>query len=124
MQVEALRPLGLRLLRALVRRFGAAADPLAEGQGLLLAQHQAQFVAALRLALAPRAPPVVAGAGAALAAAFLGAGLAGEDSLVLQRLMGLLCAPLAAWDAPAEEVRRCAGGMLSRVAWLGCWFLT
>ena len=95
-----------------MRRFGAAADPLAEGYGLLLAQHQAQFVAALRLALAPRAPPVVAGAGAALAAAFLGAGLAGDDALVLQRLMGLLCAPLAAWDAPAEEARRCAGGCL------------
>ena len=105
MQVEALRPLGLRLLRALVRRFGDAADPLSEHGGLLLEQHQAQFVAALRLALAPRAPPVVAAAGAALAAAFLGAGLAGGDALVLQRLMGLLCAPLAAWDAPAEEVR-------------------
>ncbi|KAK9838575.1 hypothetical protein WJX81_008486 [Elliptochloris bilobata] len=103
-QVEALRPLGLRLLRALVRRFGAAPDPLAEGGGLLLVQHQAQFVAALRLALAPRAPPVAAAAGAALAAAFLGAGLAAGDALVLQRLMGLLCAPLAAWDAPAEEM--------------------
>lgn len=81
-QVEALRPLGLRLLRTVLRRFGAAQDPLAEGGGLLLAQHQAQFVAALRLALAPGAPPVAAAAGAALAASFLAAGLAGSDRVV------------------------------------------
>jgi len=104
-QVEALRPLGLRLLRGVLRRFGAAPDPLAEGGGLLLAQHQAQFVAALRGALAPGGAPVAAAAGAGLAAAFLAAGLAGGDAAVLGRLLGLLCAPLAAWDAPREEAR-------------------
>ena len=115
-QVEALRPLGLRLLRGVLRRFGAAPDPLAEGGGLLLAQLQAQFVAALRGALAPGSAPVAAAAGAGLAAAFLAAGLAGGDAAVLARLHGLLCAPLAAWDAPREEARlpqieqRCRAG--------------
>ena len=124
MQVEALWPLG----RGCCSRWCAASAPprtrWPRARACCWRSTRRSSWPRCALALAPRAPPVVAGAGAALAAAFLGAGLAGEDSLVLQRLMGLLCAPLAAWDAPAEEVRRCAGGMLSRVAWLGCWFLT
>lgn len=52
---EALKPLGLRLLRTLLLRFGAAEDPLLEG-ARLLEQNQAQFVSALRRAFLPSAP--------------------------------------------------------------------
>jgi hypothetical protein len=45
--VEALRPLGLRLLGAVLAKFGAAQDPLLPGHALL-EQFQAQFVSALR----------------------------------------------------------------------------
>ena len=48
-QTEALRPIGLRLLRTLLRYFGAAEDPAMEG-ALLMEQYQAQFVSALRCA--------------------------------------------------------------------------
>jgi len=46
-QTEALRPIGLRLLRTLLRYFGAAEDPAMEG-ARLMEQYQAQFVSALR----------------------------------------------------------------------------
>lgn len=46
-QTEALRPIGLRLLRTLLRYFGTAEDPAMEG-ALLMEQYQAQFVSALR----------------------------------------------------------------------------
>lgn len=48
------------------------------------------------------AAPSLAAAGASLAAAFLEKGLDGGDAAVLQRLMGLLAAPLAQWDAAAQ----------------------
>lgn len=47
-----------------------------------------------RTALQSGAAPNLAAAGAALAAAFLRQGLAGSDTVVLGRLMALLCAPL------------------------------
>ena len=46
-QVEALRPLGLQLLKTVLARFGDAKDPLLP-ESLLLEQFQAQFVSALR----------------------------------------------------------------------------
>lgn len=46
---EALRPTGLALQAALLRRFGTAADPLQPG-ARLLAQYQAQLVSSLRRA--------------------------------------------------------------------------
>ena len=46
---EALRPTGLALQAALLRRFGAADDPLQPG-ARLLAQYQAQLVSSLRRA--------------------------------------------------------------------------
>lgn len=46
-QVEALRPLGLELLKTVLAKFGDARDPLLPEQ-LLLEQFQAQFVSALR----------------------------------------------------------------------------
>ena len=51
------------------------------------------------------AAPSLAAAGASLAAAFLEKGLDGGDAGVLQRLMGLLAAPLAQWGA-AGQVRQ------------------
>ena len=47
LQVEALRPLGLQLLKTVLARFGDAKDPLLP-ESLLLEQFQAQFVSALR----------------------------------------------------------------------------
>jgi small neutral amino acid transporter SnatA (MarC family) len=43
------------------------------------------------------AAPSLSAAGASLAASFLDKGLDGGDATVLQRLMGLLVAPLAQW---------------------------
>ena len=45
--MEALRPLGLELLKTVLAKFGDARDPLLPEQ-LLLEQFQAQFVSALR----------------------------------------------------------------------------
>eukprot|EP00887_Chlorella_sp_A99_P005661 scaffold1.g5661.t1 len=101
-QLEALRPMGLRLLREVVRRFGDAPDPLLEGQRLL-EQYQAQVVSALRASLSAGAAPTLSAAGAALAAAFLEKGLAGGDAAVLERLMSLLAAPLAQWGQPQPQ---------------------
>lgn len=47
LQVEALRPLGLQLLKTVLARFGDAKDPLLP-ESLLLEQFQAQLVSALR----------------------------------------------------------------------------
>lgn len=44
---QALRPLGVKLMKAVVKRFGEVADPMAEGQ-LLLELYQAQVVSAIR----------------------------------------------------------------------------
>ncbi len=44
---QALRPLGVKLMKTVVKRFGEAEDPLAEGQ-LLLELYQAQVVSAIR----------------------------------------------------------------------------
>jgi hypothetical protein len=46
-QAEALRPLGLKLLKSVLACFAEAEDPLMQGSRLL-DQHQAQFVSALR----------------------------------------------------------------------------
>lgn len=62
-----------------------------------------------RASLAVGAAPSLAAAGASLAAAFLEKGLDGGDAAVLQRLMGLLAAPLAQWGA-AAQVRRAGAG--------------
>jgi small neutral amino acid transporter SnatA (MarC family) len=64
--------------------------------------YQAQVVSTLRASLAVGAAPSLAAAGASLAAAFLDKGLDGGDAAVLQRLMGLLAAPLAQWGAAAQ----------------------
>ncbi|KAK9865210.1 hypothetical protein WJX84_003181 [Apatococcus fuscideae] len=94
-QLEALRPMGLKLLRLVINRYGDVEDPLLEGH-CILEQYQAQFVSALRAALGPGASPTLSAAGSALAAAFLQQGMAMADPVVLQRLMGLLTKPLAA----------------------------
>ena len=46
---QALRPLGVKLMKAVVRRFGEVEDPLAEGSKLL-ELYQAQVVSAIRWA--------------------------------------------------------------------------
>lgn len=48
------------------------------------------------------AAPSLSAAGASLAAAFLEKGLDGGEAAVLQRLMGLLVAPLAGWSGGAQ----------------------
>ena len=47
LQVEALRPLGVQLLKAVLAKFGDAKDPLLP-EHLLLEQFQAQYISALR----------------------------------------------------------------------------
>lgn len=101
-QLEALRALGVELMYAVLTCLGDAPDPLAEGERLL-AQYQAQFVSALRASLATEASPAVQAAGAALAAAFLEKGLAGGDAVVMNRLLGLLCAPLSLWASGGAD---------------------
>ncbi|PRW58658.1 HEAT repeat-containing 5B isoform X2 [Chlorella sorokiniana] len=101
-QLEALRPRGVRLMVALLAAFGDSADPMLEG-ARLMELYQAQVVSTLRASLAVGAAPSLAAAGASLAAAFLEKGLDGGDAAVLQRLMGLLAAPLAQWGAAAQD---------------------
>ena len=52
------------------------------------------------------AAPSLSAAGATLAAAFLEKGLDGGDAAVLQRLMGLLVAPLAQADGSVQVGRQ------------------
>ncbi|KAF8072444.1 hypothetical protein HT031_000103 [Scenedesmus sp. PABB004] len=114
---EALRPAGAQLLRGVLRAFGSVPDPDVPGM-LLLEQYQAQFVAALRAALAPGAAPALAVAGGALATSFLGAGLAAGDGAVMRRLMGLLAAPLQGWAGLLYGGHAEAVGVRARVALL------
>ena len=95
-QLEAMRGPGIQLLSQLLHYLGKTFDPLAP-QELLLAQYQAQYVSTLRASLADSASPEVQAAGAGLAASFLEKGLAGNDAVVLDKLLGLLCAPLSKW---------------------------
>ena len=55
-----------------------------------------------RSALSAKGSPVLLGAGASLAAAFLERRMAAEDPVVLQRLMMLLTAPLSAMEDQSE----------------------
>lgn len=82
----------------MIEFFGAVSDPLVP-DARLLEQYQAQFVSALRAALAVNAPPQQAIAGGQLATTFLESGIAAGDSTVMRRLMELLTVPLARWDA-------------------------
>ena len=109
-QLEALRPLGVDLMLAVLIHLGDVADPLAEEvEGArLLAQYQAQYVSTLRASLAAEASPEVGASGAALAAAFLEKGLAAGDAVVMERLMALLCAPLTGWAAGGADPAQAA----------------
>ena len=105
-QMDALRSLGVDLMLAVLTHLGDCPDPLAEEingnkHAKLLTQYQAQYVSTLRASLAPEASPAVAAAGSALAASFLEKGLAAGDAVVMERMMGLLCAPLSAWASGA-----------------------
>lgn len=69
-----------------------------------------------RASLAVGAAPSLSAAGASLAASFLDKGLDGGDATVLQRLMGLLVAPLAQWGGaqvrgPAWAALTCLNGI-------------
>lgn len=61
-----------------------------------------EVTAARRSALSVSGSPVLLGAGASLAAAFLARRMAAGDPVVLQRLMMLLTAPLKTIQSPAE----------------------
>ncbi|KAL4431040.1 hypothetical protein ABPG75_006296 [Micractinium tetrahymenae] len=101
-QLEALRPRGVRLMHAVLACFGDSPDPVVEG-ARLMELHQAQVVSTLRASLAVDAAPSLSAAGASLAAAFLEKGLDGGEAAVLQRLMGLLVAPLAQWGGAEQD---------------------
>ena len=80
-------------------------------------------VCTCRSALSAKGSPVLLGAGASLAAAFLERRMAAGDPVVLQRLMRLLTAPLAAMDDQTEVHPRHAhliqprGGLSSFSVW-------
>jgi hypothetical protein len=109
-QLDALRALGVDLMIAVLTHLGDSADPFVEEvEGAkLLAQYQAQYVSTLRASLAPDASPEVGASGAALAAAFLEKGLASGDAVVMERLMGLLCAPLSGWSSGGADPAQAA----------------
>ncbi|KAL4528840.1 hypothetical protein Ndes2437A_g03376 [Nannochloris sp. 'desiccata'] len=109
-QLDALRALGVDLMIAVLTHLGDASDPFVEEvEGAkLLAQYQAQYVSTLRASLAPDASPEVGASGAALAAAFLEKGLAAGDAVVMERLMGLLCAPLSGWASGGADPAQAA----------------
>jgi hypothetical protein len=109
-QLDALRALGVDLMIAVLTHLGDASDPFVEEvEGAkLLAQYQAQYVSTLRASLAPDASPEVGASGAALAAAFLEKGLAAGDAVVMERLMGLLCAPLSGWSSGGADPAQAA----------------
>ncbi len=72
-----------------------------------------------RTALQAGAAPNLAAAGAALAAAFVRQGLAGSDTLVLARLMALLCSPLKHVQV-RSHAPGCPGGrsLITTYVWL------
>lgn len=109
-QLDALRALGVDLMIVVLTHLGDAPDPFFEGvEGAkLLAQYQAQYVSTLRASLAPDVSPEVGASGAALAAAFLEKGLAAGDAVVMERLMGLLCAPLSGWASGGADPAQAA----------------
>jgi hypothetical protein len=109
-QLDALRALGVDLMIAVLTHLGDSPDPFAEEveDAKLLAQYQAQYVSTLRASLAPDASPEVGASGAALAAAFLEKGLAAGDAVVMERLMGLLCAPLSGWTSGGADPAQAA----------------
>lgn len=102
-QLDALRSFGVELMRLVLSYLGAAIDPLSESRDKLLVQYQAQYVSTLRASLATTSTPSVFAAGASLAATFLEKGLAGDDTVVLDRLLQLLCAPLGQWTAGGQD---------------------
>jgi len=96
----SLRPYGLLLLRRLVTGWGAALDPDVGEGVLLMEQHVAQLLSALRAALGVSAAPPAAAMGAALAAEMLACGLAQRDAAVTQRLLSLLSGVTTSWGPP------------------------
>lgn len=79
---------------------------------------------ACRSALTADDSPVLLGAGASLAAAFLERSMAAGDAVVLQRLMMLLTAPLSRLDSPGQVCIQIPlsseGPLLQRVLVLCC----
>lgn len=94
--IDGLKSYGTHILLETLRKIGGSRDPLCP-EDLLLFQFQAQYVSALRSSLATDASPAVHAAGCALAAEFFKKGIARGDSVVMERLLSLLCAPLALW---------------------------
>ncbi|GAX74410.1 hypothetical protein CEUSTIGMA_g1858.t1 [Chlamydomonas eustigma] len=100
--VEALKPPGVVLLQQVVTVFATVEDPLLPG-ALLLEQYQAQLVSTLRSSLQPGVHPELATAGGSLASTLLGSRVVAGDHQVMRRLMDLLTAPLADWQALSYE---------------------
>ena len=100
--MDGLRACGVQLLLNVLRVIGDSKDPFLADE-LLLYQYQAQYVSALRSSLSSGASPAVNAAGAALAAVFLEKGIAGNDSVVMERLLSLLCEPLSLWASGAPD---------------------
>lgn len=100
--MDRLRACGVQLLLNVLRVIGDSKDPFLADE-LLLYQYQAQYVSALRSSLSSGASPAVNAAGAALAAVFLEKGISGSDSVVMERLLSLLCEPLSLWASGAPD---------------------
>eukprot|EP00899_Mesostigma_viride_P021582 jgi/Mesvir1/29425/Mv23005-RA.1 len=95
--MEALRPCGIALLLEIMRKFADTEDPDYEGH-ILLEQYQAQFVSALRSALEPSSMPLLAAAGAKLAATVIISRVPAGDADTLRRMMAIILKPLSNWE--------------------------
>eukprot|EP00898_Chlorokybus_atmophyticus_P004036 jgi/Chlat1/4633/Chrsp3S05591 len=115
--VEALHPLGVCAIHAVVQKLGVSADPDYEGH-LLLEQYQAQFVSALRAAFTDGSSPLLVTAAAELAAAVVDKGLCGGDPGVVRRIVSLLVMAVQDWPALQYRAYAEAFGTQARIALL------
>ena len=102
-EVDCLRSCGVQILHNILKCVGDSKDPLSSKE-LLMYQYQAQYVSALRASLSTKdTSPAVNAAGFALAASFLEKGIDGGDSIVMEKLISLLCSPLSLWSTGSPD---------------------
>ncbi|XP_024454181.2 protein SWEETIE isoform X3 [Populus trichocarpa] len=92
-QFENMRPIGVRLLTAILDKFEKSPDPELPGH-LLLEQYQAQLVSAVRTALDASSGPILLEAGLQLATKIMTSGVLGGDQVAVKRMFSLISRPL------------------------------
>eukprot|EP00958_Prasinococcus_capsulatus_P020858 scaffold2764_cov399-Prasinococcus_capsulatus_cf.AAC.11 len=115
--VDALRPLGLKLLESTLAKFAGAQDPDFEGHSLI-EQYQAQILAALRTVMADKTNPHVLQNGLQLCSRFLQVGLAAGDPAVIRRVVAMVTDCFADWKSLAFSFYAEAIGFRVRISLL------